>query len=50
MRTKKAEKKRFYKDNILIDKVAHLLKISNIKKTDYEAVFILVVMVHYGFG
>ncbi|WP_339919672.1 type 1 glutamine amidotransferase domain-containing protein [uncultured Flavobacterium sp.] len=41
MRTKKVEKKRFYKDNILIDMVAHWQKISNIKETDYEAVFYL---------
>lgn len=30
---------RFYKDNILIDKVAHSLKLSDIKEADYEAVF-----------
>ena len=31
--------KRFYKDNILIDKVAHSLKLSDIKEADYDAVF-----------
>ena len=30
---------RFYKDNILIDKVAHTQKISDIKEADYDAVF-----------
>ncbi|MFI0431054.1 type 1 glutamine amidotransferase domain-containing protein [Mariniflexile sp. HMF6888] len=31
--------KRFYKDNILIDKVAHSLKLSEVNETDYDAVF-----------
>ena len=30
---------RFYKDTVLIDKVAHSLKLSNIKEEDYDAVF-----------
>ena len=30
---------RFYKDNVLIDKVAHSIKLSEIKATDYDAVF-----------
>ncbi len=30
---------RFYKDNMLIDKVAHSLKLSDIKEADYDAVF-----------
>ena len=30
---------RFYKDNVLIDKVAHSLKLSDIKEADYDAVF-----------
>ena len=30
---------RFYKDNILIDKVAHSIKLSEIKAADYDAVF-----------
>lgn len=30
---------RFYKDNVLIDKVAHSLKLSDVKQEDYEAVF-----------
>ncbi len=31
--------KRFYKDNILIDKVAYSLKLSDVKQDDYDAVF-----------
>jgi putative intracellular protease/amidase len=30
---------RFYKDNVLIDKVAHSIKLSEIKATDFDAVF-----------
>jgi putative intracellular protease/amidase len=30
---------RFYKDNVLIDKVAHSLKLSDVKQADYYAVF-----------
>lgn len=30
---------RFYKDNVLIDKVAHSFKLSEIKTNDYDAVF-----------
>ncbi|HEA22174.1 hypothetical protein LCGC14_1145660 [marine sediment metagenome] len=30
---------RFYKDNVVIDKVAHSLKLSDIKAEDYHAVF-----------
>lgn len=30
---------RFYKDNDLIDKMAHTLKLSDIKEADYDAVF-----------
>ena len=30
---------RFYKDNILIDKVAYSLKLSDVKQDDYDAVF-----------
>jgi putative intracellular protease/amidase len=30
---------RFYKDNVLIDKVAHSLKLSDIKEAEYDAVF-----------
>ncbi len=30
---------RFYKDNALIDQVAHTLKLSDIKEADYDAVF-----------
>jgi putative intracellular protease/amidase len=30
---------RFYKDNALIDKMAHTLKLSDIKEADYDAVF-----------
>jgi putative intracellular protease/amidase len=30
---------RFYKDNTLIDKVAHSLKLSDIKEADYDTVF-----------
>lgn len=30
---------RFYKDNVLIDKVAHSLKLSDVKQDDYDAVF-----------
>lgn len=30
---------RFYKDNVLIDKVAHSFKLSEIKAADYDAVF-----------
>ncbi len=31
--------KRFYSDNVLIDKVAHSLKLRDIKQDDYDAVF-----------
>ena len=31
--------KRFYKDSVLIDKVAHSVKLSEIKQEDYDAVF-----------
>lgn len=31
--------KRFYKDNVLIDKVAHSMKLSEVKEADYDAVF-----------
>lgn len=31
--------KRFYKDNFLIDKVAHSLKLSEVNEADYDAVF-----------
>jgi putative intracellular protease/amidase len=31
--------KRFYKDNVLIDKVAHSLKLSEVKQDDFDAVF-----------
>ncbi len=31
--------KRFYSDNILIDKVAHTLKLSDVRQDDYNAVF-----------
>lgn len=34
-----ASTERFYKDNALIDKVAHTLKLSDIHQEDYEAVF-----------
>ncbi len=34
-----ASTRRFYKDNIVIDKVAHSLKLSDIKVEDYDAVF-----------
>lgn len=30
---------RFYKDNVLIDKVAYSLKLSDVKQDDYDAVF-----------
>ena len=30
---------RFYKDNTVIDKVAHTLKLSDVKQEDYDAVF-----------
>ncbi len=30
---------RFYKDNVLLDKVAHTLKLSELKASDYDAVF-----------
>ena len=30
---------RFYKDNVVIDKVAHSLKLSDVKQEDYDAVF-----------
>jgi putative intracellular protease/amidase len=30
---------RFFKDNVLIDQVAHTLKLSDIKEADYDAVF-----------
>jgi putative intracellular protease/amidase len=30
---------RFYKDNVLIDKVAYSLKLSDVKQEDYDAVF-----------
>jgi len=30
---------RFYKDNVVIDKVAHSLKLSDIKQDDFDAVF-----------
>lgn len=30
---------RFYKDNVLIDKVAHSFKLSDVNQDDYEAVF-----------
>lgn len=30
---------RFYKDNVVIDKVAHSLKLSDIKEDDFDAVF-----------
>ena len=30
---------RYYKDSTLIDKVAHSLKLSNVKQADYDAVF-----------
>lgn len=30
---------RFYKDNVLIDKVAHSMKLSEVKEADYDAVF-----------
>ena len=30
---------RFYKDNVLIDKVAHSLKLSDVKQDSYDAVF-----------
>jgi len=30
---------RFYKDNILIDKMAHSLKLSDIKEADYDTIF-----------
>lgn len=30
---------RFYKDDVLIDKVAHSLKLSEVKQDDYDAVF-----------
>jgi len=30
---------RFYKDNLLIDKLAHSLKLSDVKQEDYDAVF-----------
>jgi putative intracellular protease/amidase len=30
---------RFYKDNVLIDKVAHSLKLSDVKEEDFDAVF-----------
>lgn len=30
---------RFYKDNVVIDKVAHTLKLSDVKQEDYDAVF-----------
>jgi len=30
---------RFYKDDVLIDKVAHSLKLSDVKQDDYDAVF-----------
>ncbi len=34
-----ASTRRFYKDNIVIDKVAHSLKLSDLKVEDYDAVF-----------
>ncbi len=34
-----ASTRRFYKDNIVIDKVAHSLKLSDVKVEDYDAVF-----------
>ncbi len=34
-----ASTRRFYKDNIVIDKVAHSLKLSDVKIEDYDAVF-----------
>jgi putative intracellular protease/amidase len=34
-----ASTERFYKDNALIDKVAHTLKLSDIHQEDYDAVF-----------
>ncbi len=37
--TQTASTERYYKDNVLLDKVAHSLKLSDVKEKDYDAVF-----------